>query len=462
MKLAQLIIGVALALVTTVASAQTDTTFTFQGELKQHGTPANGAFNITLSLWDSASGGIQIGTADVNVGVPVVDGKFTVDVDFGATPFEDSRWMSIVVNGVALTPRTPITHAPYAIQTRGVFVNEDATSARIGPPGLAADPASVLSVVRDTSTEFGGMAVETTGADGNPVYAYAAGGSYLAYHYVDGITGNWHLVPDASHIALTVKPAGDVIVGEELAGNAKFEVNSDTRLVTLRTTNSSAGGLGVIGVASGDDSTGVYGFVFTGSDAWGVWGQSASPGGEAGHFSGNVNVVGTLAKSAGSFKIDHPLDPENKYLSHSFVESPDMMNVYNGNIVTDGEGFATVELPEWFEALNREFRYQLTVIADSNQTAFVQAMVAQEIENNQFRIRTSAPNAKVSWQVTGIRHDPYAETHRIPVEEMKPAKLRGLYRHPELYGRTPEFREESVKSVDLVKQLAKTQQEKTK
>ncbi len=277
MILARLSICFALALLTTVAAAQTDTTFTFQGELTQHGTPANGAFNITLTLWDAASGGTQIGTADVNVGVPVVDGKFTVDVDFGATPFEDSRWLNIVLNGIALTPRTPITRAPYAIQTRGIFVNEDATSARIGPPGLASDPASVLSVVRDTTTEFGGMAVETTGPDGNPVYAYAAGGSYLAYHYVDGITGNWHLVPDASHIAVTVKPAGDVIVGEELAGNAKLEVNSSTRPVALRTTNSSAAGVGVLGVASGDDSTGVYGFVFTGSDAWGVWGQQRFP-----------------------------------------------------------------------------------------------------------------------------------------------------------------------------------------
>ena len=56
------------------------------------------------------------------------------------------------------------------------------------------------------------------------------------------------------------------------------------------------------------------------------------------------------------------LDPANKYLYHSFVESPDMMNVYNGNVVTDKRGMATVVLPEYFEALNSDFRYQLTVI----------------------------------------------------------------------------------------------------
>ena len=60
-----------------------------------------------------------------------------------------------------------------------------------------------------------------------------------------------------------------------------------------------------------------------------------------GEFIGDVDVTGTLTKSAGSFKIDHPLDPENKYLSHSFVESPDMMNIYNGNVVLDATGEAS-------------------------------------------------------------------------------------------------------------------------
>ena len=82
-------------------------------------------------------------------------------------------------------------------------------------------------------------------------------------------------------------------------------------------------------------------------------------GGYAGKFYGNVEINGTLSKSAGTFKIDHPLDPENKYLYHSFVESPDMMNVYNGNVLLDNNGEAVVKLSDWFEALNMEFRYQL-------------------------------------------------------------------------------------------------------
>ena len=149
----------------------------------------------------------------------------------------------------------------------------------------------------------------------------------------------------------------------------------------------------------------------------------------AGYFNGPVHVNGALSKSSGSFKIDHPLDPANRYLYHSFVESPDMMNVYNGNVVTDADGYATVTLPEWFEALNRDFRYQLTVIGQ-----FAQAIVDREVEDNSFVIRTNLSNVEVSWQVTGIRQDAWANAHRVPVEEDKPAEEIGTYLAPEVWG----------------------------
>ena len=153
----------------------------------------------------------------------------------------------------------------------------------------------------------------------------------------------------------------------------------------------------------------------------------------AGEFLGGVGIIGHLTKSSGSFKIDHPLDPENKYLYHSFVESPDMMNIYNGNVITDEDGRAVVELPEWFDVLNRDFRYQLTVIG-----RFAQAIVEQEIAGNRFVVRTNLANVKVSWMVTGIRRDAYAEAHRIPVEEDKPAAEQGTYLHPEEVGQPEE------------------------
>lgn len=106
-----------------------------------------------------------------------------------------------------------------------------------------------------------------------------------------------------------------------------------------------------------------------------------------------------------------------------------MKNIYDGTVTTDASGYATVTLPEWFEALNKDFRYQLTVIGD-----FAQAIIAKEIQNNQFAIRTDKPNIKVSWQVTGIRHDAFAEKNRIPVEEYKKGEDVGKYLYPEAYG----------------------------
>ena len=176
---------------------------------------------------------------------------------------------------------------------------------------------------------------------------------------------------------------------------------------------SSAGGIGVNGIGV----VGINGITPSANpfDAAIRGISQLGPGAaKAGLFMGDVEVIGTLVKSAGSFRIDHPLDPENKYLSHSFVESPDMMNIYNGNITTDANGYATVTLPKYFEALNRDFRYQLTVVGE-----FAQAIVAEKVRDNTFKVRTNKPNVEVSWQVTGVRKDKFAEENRIQVESEK-------------------------------------------
>lgn len=182
--------------------------------------------------------------------------------------------------------------------------------------------------------------------------------------------------------------------------------------------------------SAGPGGTAVYALAGaqTGTN-YGVFAKTDSADGWAGYFVGRVNITGTLSKGAGSFKIDHPLDPENKYLYHSFVESPDMKNIYDGVVTTDDQGDATVTLPDWFEALNRDYRYQLTVIGQ-----FAQAIVAEEIHKNHFRIQTNKPHVKVSWQVTGIRQDDFANAHRIPVEENKTTEERGKYLYPQEHG----------------------------
>lgn len=135
------------------------------------------------------------------------------------------------------------------------------------------------------------------------------------------------------------------------------------------------------------------------------------------------------SKGGGRFKIDHPLDPANKFLSHSFVESPDMKNIHDGVVTLDGSGEATVELPDWFEALNRDVRYQLTPIGE-----YAPLFVRSKVKSGRFSIAGGAAGQEVSWQVTGIRKDAWAEAHRIPGEEAKKGDVKGRYLHPEEHG----------------------------
>lgn len=130
---------------------------------------------------------------------------------------------------------------------------------------------------------------------------------------------------------------------------------------------------------------------------------------------GNVTVGGILVKKAGAFKIDHPLDPEHKYLSHSFVESPEMKNIYDGIVTLDENGEALVRMPDYFEALNQDFHYLLSCIGE-----YAPVFIAQEIKRNAFRVAGGRPGLKVSWMVSGVRHDAYANAHPVKVEEDKP------------------------------------------
>jgi trimeric autotransporter adhesin len=185
---------------------------------------------------------------------------------------------------------------------------------------------------------------------------------------------------------------------------------------------------GVVGVTSGTFGTGVVA-ISTTANGTGFLGVNQA-GGQAGFFDGSVDVAGALSKSSGTFKIDHPQDPANKYLYHSFVESPDMMNIYNGDVTLDANGLATVTLPSYFESLNQDFRYQLTAIGGPGPNLHI----AAKVQNNTFKIGGGQPGMEVSWQVTGVRHDSWANAHRVQVEVEKPAGEKGLYIHPELFG----------------------------
>ena len=172
---------------------------------------------------------------------------------------------------------------------------------------------------------------------------------------------------------------------------------------------------------TGDLRVGVFGYATGGTTNY------------AGYFFGNVNINGTTHTSGAATIMDDPLDPENKYIYHSSVASPDMKNLYDGVVTLDARGDAIVRLPEWFEAVNSEFRYQLTCIG-----GYSPVWVEKEVAGGQFAIKGEKPGQRVSWQLTGIRHDSWANAHRIQVEVEKSETERGTLLNPEDLGQPAE------------------------
>jgi len=278
----------------------------------------------------------------------------------------------------------------------------------------------------DITTVNAGSGLSGGGTSGDVTVSVATGGITSAM-IQDGTITNSEVSATAAIAGTKIKPD---FGAQDVATDGSVFINFSEPFAQLN-----VGGTGYFdGEVTINNNAKIIGFLQVDTE----------PGFSTSTFGGDVSIDGSLTKGSGSFKIDHPLDPANKYLYHSFVESPDMMNIYNGNVVLDNNGEAETELPEWFEALNKDFRYQLTCIG-----GFAPVYIAQEIRHNRFKIAGGKSGLKVSWQVTGIRRDPYAEKHRIPVEQEKPDFERGYYLHPDVYAQPPE------KSVALARNPAR-------
>ncbi len=233
---------------------------------------------------------------------------------------------------------------------------------------------------------------------------------------------------------------GGVSLSGSRFGYTLFAADSDNviaKIVNLSTTadpsytlfveNRSPGGTVIHGLAF-YGGIAVSGFSTSADNSIGVRGEAS------GYNSYGVYCVGAFAVTGNkSFQIDHPLSPETHFLNHFCTEAPEPLNAYSGNVVTDAQGYAVVQLPDYFEAINRDFRYQLTVIGQ-----FAQAIVAEEIRGNRFVIRTDKPHVKVSWRVEATRNDPWVQRCGFQTEQEKPKEYQGKYLHPELYGQPKE------------------------
>jgi len=542
-----------------IAQTPLGTSFTYQGGLRDGGVPANGVYDIQFSLWNSATFGLMVGPSVTSNDVNVVDGRFTVDIAFGAQYNGDARWLNIAVrpgaSGGAYTnvlPRQSLLATPYAQALRlpleqtfsvsnNALINLTNTSTSNSSAVLrltsGAPSGNSLGIV------FQPVLVADTN-DGNGIVSYnSSNGAYAFYGRNEGTSGitfvadnlanagraAWFRILTATNTSNALEAstnavgsAADFAINNAASaanalratttgtGSSAFFDNNNTAATkpTLDVESSAAGvsipsgsqdaGIAIkgdstgsfsIGVMGRGVSNGVFGYCATtggagvlgrtdgggGAISTGVRGEGNGAGtsaiaafnnfgiglyalaqsgtaifadnggsnstGYAGDFvgrvrvQGNLQVTGTLTKGSGTFMIDHPLDPENKLLYHSFIESPDMKNMYDGVVVLDSNGQATVTLPSYFEALNKDHRYQLTCIG-----GFAPVFIAKEVSGNQFEIAGGSPGLKVSWTVTGIRQDPYANTYRIKPEVMKDKDERGKYLYPEVYNKPNSLR----------------------
>lgn len=411
-----------------------------------------------------------------------------------------TSWVPTAVSGTGTVTSITAT-APL---TGGVITASG--SIGLGTTGTAGTYGSSTGIPQITTDAYGRVSAVTTvtitptfTSTGTtnyiPVFTSSSNIGNSGIYQTSGLLGIGTLVPTATlHLATSTSAIAQFINSTYSAAATDFGVLrvayagglDDNNVGILGTTLDASleGGIGIFGAGpnigvrgysnsdfgafsfglygaslNDNNSVGAYGLGTGIGTNYGIYGTTDGLGSDnwAGWFEGDAHVNGNLSKLTGTFKIDHPQDPENKYLYHSFVESPDMMNIYNGNVTTDASGVADVTLPEYFEALNQDFRYQLTVIG-----TFAQAIVSKEVSSNTFQVKTNLPNVKVSWQVTGVRHDAYANAHRIvPVVE-KEAKNKGKYLAPSVYGKSDDFMIGHIKPKSLNKEAvsAKSQQKK--
>jgi hypothetical protein len=300
---------------------------------------------------------------------------------------------------------TATTGSVYGVQGRssstsgvGVFGEATATSG---------DTRGILG--RSSSTSGVGVFGEATATSGN---TYGIVGRASSTSGV-GVLGEATATTGNTYGGLFQNPSSS---GAGVYGYAQATTGTNFGVVGR---SESPSGRGVVGVAEASTGTnyGVLGRTNSSANGWGVY------------AGGRLGASGTK-----SFQIDHPLRPETHFLNHFCIEAPEPYNLYRGTVTLDANGEAWVQLPDYFEAINRDASYHLTPIG----AAMPNLHVAAEIQGNRFKIAGGAPFKKVSWEVKAVRNDPWVQQYGYQTEQEKPKEYQGLYLHPELYGQPKE------------------------
>lgn len=445
--------------------------------IRGYAIAANGAGTVGGNTHPDGSGAIGLGN---NIGTPIfpptylgsnqsagVIGNGTVIGTFGYATLENKQTFGVVgitnshVNDAAGVYGIADNVGGATLGVRGESYSE--YEGATGVYGLAASASAtvygVYGIVDNNINNSVGVAGEATGLGGTN---YGVVGQTLSETNTSaGVFGNANS-PTGRTAGVRGTSVSNAINARGVEG-VNTATSGKTQGVFGRVFSNTAGASGVLGTTEAGETYGVMGHTSSNTSfSAGVYGVSDGQGlvgggtyigvygacykntgtrygvyswvpDESNAFSfyghGDMQVEGNFSASGlKQFKIDHPLDPANKYLKHICPESNEALNFYSGNITTNGNGEATVILPDYFEAINKDFRYNLTCVG-----TFANAIVAQKISNNRFIIKTDKPNVEVSWMVTGVRNDKYVQANPPVIEEEKAPEHRGKYLIPQLY-----------------------------
>ncbi len=300
----------------------------------------------------------------------------------------------------------------------GRIITADAGSVEIN----TATPSAVA--LRTTHSNSGvAILAQTTNASNtfSPIQASTNATSTLTSAIVGSTTGGASAVSGQVEATAT---AAQGVYGSNLRTTGGYGVYGIGHSGTVGETNYQLG-FGVYGrnydaIGPLGNAVGTYGLGYIG-----VWGDQSDVNGYSVYANGDFGAAGTKA-----FAIDHPLDPENKYLKHYSIESNEVLNMYRGTVPFDTNGEAVVTMPDYFDAVNANFSYQLTPIG-----GYAPLFIKEKLENGKFVIAGGASGMEVSWSVFAERNDPYLQQHpeSKAVEVVKEDWNKGKYLQPDLY-----------------------------
>lgn len=431
--------------------AQIPATISYQGCLRSNnGDLQTGTFNLLFKIYESESGGTEIWSEN-HIGVQVDNGYFNVILGgLDQIPFNKQYWLGISVNGgQEMTPRSKLTSVAYSLNTKsipdqvvttGKIFNGAVTPEKINTTGASADQALVFNgsnlVWKNITGGISLPFLESYSGSGDVFRITSTGNASEILELLQENTSHNSSVLSVRNKGLgeagefvvenTANEADAIWIKTKGKGKACFlQIDNPTNPESALDIETNGTGRGIYVTHSGSNGDASRFIITNPNNSDDAIYAKTDGTGRAGYFVGdvkvtdNLEVAGALSVSgAKNFVIDHPLDPDNKILRHSCIESPEMMNIYKGRAKLEN-GKAEIKLPDYFDSLNHPEGREINLTPVNGWSPL---FLEGEIKNNQFVVKTTKdgnPEQEFSWIIYGIRNDEYARNHPIIVEEEK-------------------------------------------